>query len=132
MISTKPFAVALLLTPTALACNHTQHGRMKGSAEARAESETHSAVKSIAAARCDREVRCGHVGQGEKYDSYSTCQENVRGDWGSELNAYECPRGVSESKLGKCLDSVRDEECGKAIQALSTYVTCRSSDICLD
>src|SRR6185436_20806082 len=68
-----------------------------------------SAVANIAAARCDREVRCGHIGPKEKYRSRAACVAELQRDKRDDINSDVCTGGVREKELTDCLASIRDE-----------------------
>jgi hypothetical protein len=94
--------------------------------------ESATAVRSIAEARCDREEKCGNIGDGQSYASRDACGDSVRGDWSDELNAYECPHGIVDTALEQCLTAIRNEECGAPFDTLQRITACASSDICAD
>src|SRR5579859_7782913 len=74
-----------------------------------------SAVASIAAARCDREVRCGHVSARDKFKTRAACMAEMKKDRREDLNSDACPGGIREKELKDCLVSIRDEDCGNPI-----------------
>jgi hypothetical protein len=131
MILTKVY-VAMMLVLGGTGCYRLRHTSMNGSAATRSDAQAQTAVKSLTAARCDHEVRCGEVGRGEKYMSYESCEEHIRDDWGDELRPYECARGVNASRLTTCTNAMRSESCGTVLKALGEYESCGSSAICLD
>lgn len=97
-----------------------------------ARAETARATDELADARCEREQRCGDVGEGKSYSSIADCQSRVRADWRGDLNAKECPAGVNEVRLNECLASVKQEECGHPFETLDRLATCRSGSMCED
>jgi hypothetical protein len=90
-----------------------------------------SAVNSIAAARCDREVRCHHVGAKEKYRSRAACVAEMQRDKRDDINSDVCPGGVREKELDECLASIRDEDCGNPLDAISRLNACRTGNLCV-
>ena len=58
---------------------------------------THMAVNAITRARCEREERCGNVGDGKSYASMDVCGDKIRADWSEDLNKYECPKGIVQA-----------------------------------
>jgi hypothetical protein len=89
-----------------------------------------SAVESITAARCDWEQRCNNVGSGKKYASRGQCVNRVHSDWQSDLNTLECPKGVVQAKLDRCLSTIRGEGCANPLESLGRLVACRQIEIC--
>src|SRR5215217_6926415 len=55
-----------------------------------------AAVDSLASARCEREMRCGNVGTGHRYESKDACMSSIRNSQRQDLNLTECPRGVDQ------------------------------------
>jgi hypothetical protein len=92
---------------------------------------TSAAIVAIALARCDREQRCGNIGNGQRYSSRNVCMTSVRDDWKDDLNAYECRAGVKQDELADCVHEIRDEDCRNPLDALQRMAACRSSDICV-
>jgi hypothetical protein len=90
-----------------------------------------SAVASIAAARCDREVRCRHIGPKEKYRSRAACVADLERDKRDDINSDVCTGGVREKELNECLASIRDEDCGNPLDTISRLNTCRTGNLCV-
>jgi hypothetical protein len=88
------------------------------------------ALNDIAATRCERENRCGNVGQGKRYESVQTCRTVVRNDFARDLNAADCPAGIDRGELSECVQAVREESCGNPIEAIGRITACRTSDMC--
>jgi len=89
-----------------------------------------SAVASIAAARCDREVRCKNIGRKEKYGSRAACVAELQRDRRDDLNSDACPAGIREKELNDCLQSIREEDCGNPLDAIARLNACRSGNLC--
>jgi len=90
-----------------------------------------SAVARIASARCEREVRCNHVGAQQKYPTRAECVMLMQDDKRDEINEKECPGGLDKKQLNACLMAIRDESCGNPLDAINRLVACRASSICL-
>jgi len=90
-----------------------------------------SAVANIAAARCDREVRCGHVGPKEKYRTRAACVADLQRDKRDDINSDVCRGGVREKELTDCLASIRDEDCGNPLDAITRLNACRTGNLCV-
>jgi hypothetical protein len=90
-----------------------------------------SAVASIAAARYDREVRCGHIGAKEKFRSRAACVAETQRDKRDDINGDACPGGVRERELDDCLASIHDEACGNPLDAISRLNACRTGNLCV-
>ena len=106
------------------------HDEHAGPGIAGAGGEARSATRSIADARCDREQRCENVGDGKKYASDEVCENQIRGDWANDLNAYECPNGIVDAELDECLAAIRAEECNSPFDTLSRVTACTAGQIC--
>lgn len=90
-----------------------------------------SAVASIATARCDRELRCKHIGPKEKFPTRGDCLADVQADKREDLNIDTCPAGIKEKELNQCVQSIRDEECGHSLHAITRLNACRTGNLCL-
>jgi hypothetical protein len=101
-----------------------------GAPKAAGDTVSESAVSALARARCDREERCDNVGNGKKYASRGECLSETRSDWRDDLNARECPEGVSSSQLAHCVDEIKRESCGNPVEKLESVLACRTADLC--
>src|SRR2546429_3817584 len=90
-----------------------------------------SAVSSIAGARCDREVRCGHVSARDKFKTRAACVAEMKRDRRDDLNTDVCPGGIREKELNDCLTSIRDEDCGNPLDSIARLNACRSGNLCV-
>lgn len=88
-------------------------------------------VGKLSAARCDREQTCNNVGTGQKYVSRDVCMDQMRGSLANDLNSYECPRGIDETQLDKCMNSIRSEECSHPLDTISRMEKCRTGALCM-
>jgi hypothetical protein len=90
-----------------------------------------SAVANIAAARCDREIRCKNIGPKEKFHSRADCVADMQRDKRDDLNTDVCPGGVREKELNECILAIREEACGNPLDAISRLSTCRTGNLCV-
>jgi Family of unknown function (DUF6184) len=88
-------------------------------------------VGRLATARCDREQTCNNVGAGQKYVSRENCMDQMRGSLANDLNAYECPRGIDEERLDRCMAAIRNEECGHPLDTIGRMDKCRTGSLCM-
>jgi hypothetical protein len=88
-------------------------------------------VEQLATARCRHEQTCNNVGPGKTYVTADICMQQMRGSTADELNAYNCPRGISEPGLKHCLMAIDNQQCGNMIDSLATSNDCRNSVMCL-
>jgi hypothetical protein len=90
-----------------------------------------AALAKIAVARCDREVRCKNVGPKQKYLTHSECVTKTQNDKRDDINASDCPRGIEEHALAKCLDAIRSEDCGNPLDTIGRVNACRTGNLCV-
>jgi hypothetical protein len=90
-----------------------------------------AAIEKIVAGRCAREETCKNVGVDKKYTNPQACTQKIKADMKDDLNPKECPRGVDEAQLNKCIDAIRKEDCNNPIDSLSRVVACRTGDLCV-
>ncbi len=110
--------------------DHDEHNDEAHSPDVGSGISTKRAVHAIARARCEREKRCDNVGGGKAYASSDACEAKIEAEWAGDLNKYECPHGIVQAALDKCLGDVRAEECGNPVDTLSRIVSCDADDIC--
>jgi len=104
-----------------------EHARFIGGGPA----EPSSAVARIAAARCEREVRCNNVGTKENDPSRADCATRMQGGKGDTINEKGCPGGIDRKQLDDCLAEVRGEACRTPLVSISRLASCRASRLCL-
>jgi hypothetical protein len=89
-----------------------------------------SAVTSLAAERCDRELRCKNIGAKEKYKSRAECIAEMERDKRDDLNSDVCPGGIRQKELNDCLQAIHDEACGNPLDTITRLTACRSGNLC--
>jgi hypothetical protein len=91
------------------------------------------ASESIAIARCDREIKCNRVGVHGKYPSRGACVAELKRDIRADLTSDACSDGVREKELSDCLQAIRDEQCGNALDldAVIRIKACRADNLCV-
>jgi hypothetical protein len=135
--------VSLVTTVALAACAHAErsdpavpgtvayHEVTVGVANTQASDNDQWVVEQLAAARCDREQRCGNVGDARSYASRNVCLDTMRGSIGNALNAYNCPLGIDRANLERCRVAIHEEHCGDAVATVSRAQTCRTAALCL-
>jgi hypothetical protein len=96
---------------------------------ARAPVSTDSADE-IATARCEREVRCGDVGPGLRYETREQCFNTLRVVETSDLAPARCPQGVTREGVDRCLADVRGQRCDNIMENLDWANDCTRSALC--
>ena len=88
-------------------------------------------VERIADARCGHEQRCNNIGAGQKYASRDECQQKLVSDTSNDLNATNCPRGLDQDALNRCMNAMDNEPCSLSIDTLARIADCRTGAICM-
>lgn len=88
-------------------------------------------VDRLSGARCDQEQECKNVGPGAKYASRTVCIDQIRGNIGNDLNAYNCPRGLDRDAVDRCMAAIKTEECSHPFDTLKRYDKCRTGELCM-
>jgi hypothetical protein len=88
-----------------------------------------TALASIAAARCDREVKCNQVGPDKKYKTRTDCIAAMMKDKKDDFSVNSCA-AVDQKKLGDCVQEIHNERCGSPIDWFNRVELCRSSKLC--
>jgi uncharacterized protein DUF6184 len=116
-----------------LGCSNNQRPAESASALAEEQqTESGSAIESLAEARCARESRCDNIGADKRYSSMEDCVARIREDWRADLDARACPSGINRPQLDECLNEVRAEECSSPFDTLERVAACTASQICID
>jgi len=89
------------------------------------------AVIKIAAAQCNREVRCKDLGPGEKYASRNECVAAVESERRNQINEANCPRPISAEAMKNCLQALDDDDCESAMAAAARNNACQLSNLCV-
>jgi hypothetical protein len=111
--------------------SHAEAPRAIGGGPRDSEHRFSSTVARIAGARCDREVRCGHVGPSETFASREACVSKTESEKRADINLEDCMLGVSQPGLSECLRAIRDEDCGNPLDTATLLRACRSGNVCL-
>ena len=89
-------------------------------------------IEKLAAAKCEREQRCDNVGQGKKFGTRQACIDENRSSNRSDLRSNECPGGIDQRQLDKCLAEIKAEHCGNALDKISRLTACRDAALCMN
>ena len=88
------------------------------------------AIHQLTLARCNREVACNNVGQGQKYADFDACTREIGFDTGVTLRGEKCPNGVLAGRLSSCLDQISTERCGNPLDTIERVAACRKGMLC--
>jgi hypothetical protein len=89
-----------------------------------------AALSGIAAARCDREIRCKNVGPDGKYKSRGECIVEMQKDKRDDFSVASCP-AVDTKKLEGCVQEIQREKCGNPLDVFNRYEMCKSGSLCV-
>jgi hypothetical protein len=104
----------------------TDDGGAGASASMQATGVDTMSVEKLSSARCDREEACNHLGAGKTYASRDACMYQMRGSMAKELNSSNCPNGVDQNAVERCMAAIRSEECGHPLDTLVRLEKCRA------
>lgn len=88
-------------------------------------------VDRIADARCAHDQKCNNVGQGQKFASLDVCKQQRSSDTSNDLNATNCPRGLDQDAINRCMNAIQNEPCSTSLDTLSRVVDCRTDALCM-
>lgn len=88
-------------------------------------------VDRLATSRCNRAQTCNDIGNGKPYLSQQLCLQQIRGNSSNEMTGYNCPRGVDQRALERCLTAIDVVPCGKSTQKLSDIAECKTNVLCM-
>ena len=92
---------------------------------------TEPVVRQLAEARCAHEQQCNNIGDGKKYATNDVCLDQTHGNLANDLNAYNCPKGIDQRALDKCIASLRASDCNISLSRLAQERDCRSGAMCM-
>jgi hypothetical protein len=90
-----------------------------------------TAAARISGARCDREDVCDPFGEGKRFASRTDCDHGEYGRAQSELPASACANGVDDAQLGRCLESLKKQDCALLGSKLESIDDCTPSALCM-
>jgi hypothetical protein len=94
------------------------------------------ATPKIAAAECEREMKCKNVGESLKYSSMEHCQKSKIDELAKDFNEDEdCKNGISQKDLDECITKTTDQTCTGASSVVTNMersAECGSNDLCMD
>lgn len=94
-----------------------------------------AAAEMIADAECDREQRCGNVGQGRTFATANHCIQAKFTPISHELADPDCDRnGVGNTDLYQCVEQIQGRNCGNVMTAgfWEEMMECGSGNLCLE
>ncbi len=93
------------------------------------------AAETIADTACDREQRCGNMGQGREFSSPSQCVTAKITPISHELADPDCDRnGVGNTDLYQCLEQINGRACSEVMPVgfWEEMIECGSGNLCLE
>jgi hypothetical protein len=94
------------------------------------------ATPKIAAAECEREMKCKNVGESLKYSSMEHCQKSKTDELAKDFNDDEdCKNGISAKDLDECISKTTEQTCSGASSVVTNMersAECGSNDLCMD
>jgi hypothetical protein len=85
---------------------------------------------AIAMARCQREARCGNVGQEKDYETEDDCVTRLEPDTERELEVRECPSSIAPVQLKACMDAIGRQSCDRPLGDLAPIPECSPAVLC--
>jgi hypothetical protein len=124
-----PFAAMLLLGSGLLACQHGESSEpVMTPAAGTSVSGVELASEELTSARCDRELRCDHLGPEKRYTSHGDCMRALWSEAYAELEV--CEDGVDRNELGECLTDIGDTKCHDKQASIDNWPACQRESLC--
>jgi hypothetical protein len=128
----------LLVVLACVACRRDEHSTTTTTSAAATGSTNESgnirhttATARISGARCDREDSCDPFGEGKRHASRYDCDHAEYGRAQAELKASDCPNGVDDTQLKRCLEALRNQDCEFLTAQLESIDPCRPAALCM-
>jgi hypothetical protein len=94
-------------------------------------SPTAAAVASLAAAECDRKVRCNDIGPDKSFKTRDECITKTTADKAASFNPRVCTHGINETNLNNCVKTIQSQACGNFGDAMKQAEACKTDAICV-
>jgi hypothetical protein len=95
-----------------------------------------NATPKIAAAECEREMKCKNVGDTLKYSSMEHCTKAKSDEIAKDfVKDEDCKNGISQKDLDSCVAKTTEQTCDGLSSVLSNAersAVCGSNDLCMD
>ena len=88
-------------------------------------------ILRVSSARCDRSQSCDHIGPGAIYRDRDDCMAQMRTLVSKQLNTSQCPGGIGETGVSRCVKSLHLGECDMPGQVYTTVSHCKLEEMCL-
>jgi hypothetical protein len=89
-----------------------------------------TAIRDVSRARCNREQTCNRVGPERAHETMEACLHEVERDTRATLRDSECPNGIDQAGLSRCLDDIRNERCSNPLDVMSRLASCNRAKVC--
>jgi hypothetical protein len=93
---------------------------------------TDRALAKLAVTNCDRELACGNIGAGRRYETRALCLGTFEREKYEELGFRECLLGVDYQRLDACSRAIESAECRSPLDTLEPYQACAKERLCRD
>lgn len=94
------------------------------------------ATPQIAAAECEREMKCNNIGESMKFSSLEHCKTVKTEELFKDFNDDEdCRNGISQKDLDECVAKTTAETCtglSSVMSDIERSAECGSADLCMD
>ena len=125
----KPLSLAAVVSVLGLtaACSHDDYPARTTTSSAPV---SRGAISRIVDATCQKAQRCSDVGVDRKYATDEVCSEKNFADRSNDLTNANCPTGIDETRVDRCVAEIRAASCGNIIDRFQTSSACSKSTLC--
>jgi hypothetical protein len=89
------------------------------------------AIVRVATAHCERDLACNKIGQGRIHEDFPSCLESEGELMNKEIGRGQCPLGVDQTLVARCISDIRNTVCGGVLEKETNLPVCTGSVICL-
>ena len=92
------------------------------------------ATPKIAAAECEREMKCENVGENRQYTSLNECKRARGEELAKDFNGDEdCKHGILRKDLEECITRTVEQICRESVVTnVRVSAACGSNDLCVE
>jgi hypothetical protein len=129
MTLAKPFTLLAVVSVLGLtaACSHDDYPAQTTTSSAPV---SRSSISRIVTATCAKAQQCNDVGVDRKYATDEVCSEKNFADRQNDLTNANCPTGIDEARVERCVADIRAASCGNLIDRFQTSSACSKSTLC--
>jgi hypothetical protein len=104
----------------------------QGVTELSREPVTEPNLATVTNERCDRELRCDHIGSARRWPTQEACVKDLKRSDEQAYGPSVCQSGVDRIKVSGCVQAIHETDCQTTLDTLDDLNACAPVKICRD